>query len=238
MMNSYTSIDLVDTHDIGYLRHSRFFKNIVKANRYTKKQLKNTIESNYQKELLKWESIVQTMLSSIVEEEKNRILKYRCERKNTYREIDFIGKFSDKKLVFCEIKLKQNYREDLNSSKLGWKQLNKSIKVAQNKYKELGGLSVCVDMSYLYGREQENQVNEYNHISEVNNYIKRSFDEKNIVWLDSQEVANFALENELVTPNEIVQIKSSFIASKNPLSQIDEASEEINNPFAVLSALH
>jgi len=51
-MDNYTAIDLVDTHDIGYLRHSRFFKNVVKANRYPKKHLKNSIESSYQKELL------------------------------------------------------------------------------------------------------------------------------------------------------------------------------------------
>jgi len=237
-MDNYTAIDLVDTHDIGYLRHSRFFKNVVKANRYPKKHLKNSIESSYQKELLKWESIIQTMLSSIIEEKKNRILKYRYESKNTYREIDFIGKYSDKELIFCEIKLKQSYRADLSHLKLGWKQLNKSIEVAQNKFKSLGGLAVCMDMSYLYGNDQEIEFNNYNHIPELKSYIKRSFEEKNIVWLDSQEVANYALENDLITPQEIEQIKNSFIASKNPLSLIDEGLKEINNPFAVLSALH
>ena len=82
--------------------------------------------SSYNKALLKWECVVQELLSKLICEEDNRILKY-IDGKNgfRYREIDFIGQCDSGKLVFCELKLKMNFKEKLGSKESGRAQLNK-----------------------------------------------------------------------------------------------------------------
>jgi len=238
MNNNYTAVELVSPNDMGYLRRCRYNKNKFDGYKQRKNYIKNTLESTYQKELSKWENIVQVILASFVDEEKKRILKYSFVGGNSYREIDFIGKKTEKKLIFCEIKLKQNFKKNLSPSALGWRQLNKSLTVAKDKYEDLGGLAVCVDMSYLYGTQENNHA-DYNNISDLKEYLEHSFSDKNVIWLDSKEVSKYALSLGLINAEQIKILKDSFLESSSPMSLLQEIPHEfVNNPFDILSKIN
>jgi hypothetical protein len=66
---------------------------------------------------LKWEFVVQSIFSSISNENKNRILKFTDKTSNVrFREIDFIAETTANELIFCELKLKEKFNAGIGKA--------------------------------------------------------------------------------------------------------------------------
>ncbi len=184
MVKQYIDVELISPNSPAYLAWSRRQRRIHKGYKDSDKYKKDFLESDYQKAMRKWERVIRSLLSKITCEYENRILKYTERDVGTcYREIDFIAKPDANTLTFCEIKLKDRYMPNISSKKSGWSQLNKSTSIAIQKYGNLCGLSICVDMSYVYALENLADRGDFDAFMDISNYLLPSRDKKTI-WLN------------------------------------------------------
>ena len=237
MSTQVNNIESISVNSPSYIANNRRFKKISESKRRYKKS--NPFAADYNRALRKWEYVVQTLLSKLTIENDSRILKY-SEKKygSRYREIDFVAQPSPDKLIFCELKLKENYKKKLRSKESGWAQLNKSIAIASKKYSDLDGLSICVDMSHIYGLESTANPQDYCKFSDLKNYFTTAPIGKNTLWISSSEIADLAMEQGLLTHNDVCLMKKLYQEYKNPLSVLDNQDRYIpNNPFEGLGAL-
>jgi len=196
--------------------------------------------SEYTKELNRWEYVVQTLLATLIEQQENRILKYAADSiGHKYREIDFVAQPKIDELIFCELKLKANFKYDLRSKESGWAQLNKSIAIASQKYTNLTGLAICVDMSFVYGLESEALSDlEYCQFQDIFNYLSTPQSKKCTIWLNSSEITELAILHGLLTYADLDKMREVYRAQKEPLSILGEQdSLTVNNPFQVLEGM-
>jgi hypothetical protein len=237
MSIQYFNIELIPPQSHSYINNNRRYKRL--SGNIRKYKAIDHFSATYNKTLLKWESVVQRLLATLACETPNRILKYTSsEAAICYREIDFIAQASENEFVFCELKLKEGFNEALGSKASGWAQLNKSLNIATYKYQKLGGLSICVDMSHVYGLESKASTQDYCKFSELENHLNTVSENKETLWLNSEEVASLAIENGLLTAQEINDIKIQYEEFKDPLSTIKNAHAKIvNNPFQSLIEL-
>ncbi|MBB1125653.1 hypothetical protein [Thiospirillum jenense] len=195
----------------------------------------------YQLALRKWENVIRTLLSQLINEEKNRILRYsKYSSYSNYREIDFIGKLQSNSLMLCEIKLKEHYHTSLSAKQSGWAQLNKSISIAAHQFSDIGGLSICVDMSAIFTLKQltdnDSQHQTYCHYQDIPSYFSLQPYTKNTLWLNSTEIADLAMQNDLLTGDEVNNLKKLFEVYKDPLSLLagNQNNHVTNRPFMML----
>jgi len=234
MHTHYSNINFVSLDDLGYKKWCRRNARITRLSQRNGK--KDPFNLAFNKSLIEWEGIVQRLLSTLVLEYKNRILQYNEKGSATrYREIDFITKLLKDKIVLCEIKLKQTFKDKLGASSSGWKQLDRSLDISSCKYKNVAGLAICVDMSYLYGIGSAATDDVYCKYSDIKKYFDIAFIEKNVIWLNSLEIARLAVENNFITNKEVDSLKKKFNEKNDPLSTLKEEGGQHNNrPFKIL----
>lgn len=237
MNNEYFEVELISPRSPSYIYNNKRYKKL--SDNVREYKAVDPFAATYNKTLLKWESVVQRLLATLTNEATDRILKYsNTKAKVSYREIDFIAQPSKDELIFCELKLKENFRENLGSKASGWAQLNKALNIAHNKFQQLSGLSICVDMSHVYGIETKATVLDYCRFSELTNYFCKPSKSNKTLWLNSKEIAYLAVKHELLTLKEVNNIKVQFNEYKNPLSIIDNKYiKKVNSPFQGLIKL-
>ncbi|MGB2739423.1 MAG: hypothetical protein WBC60_02570 [Cognaticolwellia sp.] len=238
MMNSeYFNVELISTTSPAYKRNNRKYKRISDKVRQYKSV--DHYASSYNKALLKWEFVVQNIFSSISNENKNRILKFTDKTSNVrFREIDFIAEPTANELIFCELKLKEKFNAEIGKKSSGWAQLNKSISIAKESFNTLRGLSICVDMSHMYGLDTEATEDDYCQIADLEKSLASPLLGKRTLWLSSIEISNLAIQKGLLTHSDVTEIKKLHEEYKNPLSVLsDEADHISNNPFQNLASL-
>lgn len=239
MKTKYTDINLIKTSDISYRGWCRNFKLIKRGSKNTRT---NHLASQHEKLLAKWEHALRQLLSEIAEEEHHRILRYRESETHqpNYRELDFVAK-KNKELCFCEIKLKQNFKTNLKNKASGWRQLNKSIAIASGRYRQLTGLSICVDMSEVYGIESIESIEEdekYCNVDEIEKYLFIK-DTSNVIWIKSSDIFQRSIQNGLLTIEDGNKIKDSYRALYQPMALLENQTNELkNNPFLTLFRKH
>ena len=234
MHTHYSNINFVRPDDLGYKNWCHVNAQI--RRRSSRKSKYDPFEFAFNKKLIEWEKIVQRLLSKVVTEYKNRILQFSDKSGATqYREIDFITKTLKDQIVLCEIKLKQTYKEKIDSKSSGWKQLNRSLDVSSCKYKNVAGLSICVDMSHLYGIDSTATDDVYCKYGDIKKYFDLASTENNVIWLNSLEMARLAVENNFITNKEVDSIKKIFNERNDPLSTLKEGGLNYDNkPFEAL----
>lgn len=237
MNTEFTNVELISTTSPAYRRNNRKYKRISDKVRQYKSV--DHYASSYNKALMKWEFVVQSILASISNEHKNRILKFTDNNSNTrFREIDFIAEPTANELIFCELKLKEQFNPQLGSKASGWAQLNKSISIADESFSALSGLSICVDMSHMYGLETEANEDDYCQIGDLEKSLTSPLLEKRTLWLSSIEISSLAIKMGLLTPIDIAEMKKLHQEYKNPLSVLSNETDQIsNNPFQNLASL-
>jgi len=121
---------------------------------------KGALARELMKEYEIWESLVRMILGRHIKQVTKRILKYPDPYgKYHYREIDFIAE-ANGSLSFCEIKhknycgLNNNLTDPLKKARV---QVEKSHRIAKEKYQLFDPLVVAVDMSYALGLKHEKQ---------------------------------------------------------------------------------
>lgn len=234
----HTNVELVSTDHAGYVALGRRYKAL-----NGKKSASDLFVSHYQKSLRKWEYVLQTLLAEVMVEEENRILRYlESSSKYRYREIDFIAKKDDRSLMFCEIKLKEKYKHSLGYSQSGWSQLNKSLSIANNNSFNANGLSVCVDMSTVYctnNFESFDRPKEYETFEDIKSYTSESSHCGDIVWLNGRAVAELAIERQLLTEEQVENMRVLFREAHDPISVLsnEEPQTMAYNPFHALKGL-
>ena len=238
MMNTeYFNVELISTSSPAYKKNNKKYKIISDKIRQYKPV--DHYAASYNKALLKWEFVVQSLLSSISIENKNRILKFTDNQSNVrFREIDFIAEPTANVLVFCELKLKENFNSEMGNKASGWSQLDKSISIADQNFDALSGISICVDMSHIYGIDSKADAENYCQVSELQKLLSKPLSEKKILWISSIEISKLAIQNGLLTESEILEMKTLYQEYKNPLSVLNDETGYIkNNPFQNLSSL-
>ncbi len=238
MMNKhYFDVELISPQSRSYVSNNKKFKRISDNDRKFKEV--DHFAARYYRELSRWEFVIQRLLSRLTVEVQNRILRY--SNINTgirYREIDFIAQSSKDELIFCELKLKENFSEKLGSKASGWAQLNKSLVIAGTKYQKLGALSICVDMSHVYGLETKAIDLNYCKFAALKNHLEIPSLDNKTLWINSKEIASLAIEHELLTLNDVNEIKKLFQEFKDPLSTIVIDNFNVSqNPFQELIQL-
>jgi hypothetical protein len=217
MSEEYADVELVGTNHSGYKTFCHRYKNN-KVRRRSSNYKVNTFQRDYMKELSKWEHIVQCLLSTLICEEKNRILKYVIINVGLrYREIDFIAKPTDESLILCEIKLKESFIDKIKAKSSGWAQLNLSTSIANYTYRNIGGLAICVDMSNIYYLKSSVSSNGYCRHEDIPSYFSFDPSIKNIIWLDSLKVANFGMKYGLLEENDIKKLRGLFQEKRDPV---------------------
>jgi len=237
MQKQCSDIELVETQDLGYLAHSRKYR--IRSNLKRGIRQKDPFEQTYYRILDKWEFVIQRLLSTISQEEEKRILKHKDSRLGTtYREIDFITSVNETPSIFCELKLKENYKENLSSKSAGWSQLNKSLSIAKPKYDGLYGLAICVDMSAVYGLESHANQDNYCQFDDVKCFFNNPTADKPVIWLDSLEIAQLAIKHNFLTKKEVENLKIAFKEYKNPSLALKETKSLFTtNPFSQLQQM-
>ena len=239
MIKQYTDVELISPNNHGYLAWGRRNKKKYKGYKDSKKYKKDPFESDYQKEIRKWEHVMRSLLSKLTCEDERRILKYTEHNIGTgYREIDFIAKPDANTLIFCEFKLKDRYKLNIGSKESGWSQLNKSISIAKNSYDHLSGLSICVDMSHVYALQSAVNIDTFDSYMDIPKYLLPSSG-KRIIWLDSTEIARLAVEFNILTDSQIDTMALLFRQKNDPMSLLDSNQEGgfYNTPFDKLRSL-
>ena len=238
MHTHYPNINFVRPDDLGYKKWCHRHAQIRRLSSRNSKH--DPFEFAFNKQLIEWEKIVQKLLSKVVIENKNRILQFSKKSGATqYREIDFITKTLKDKVVLCEIKLKQTYKEKDEASNWckfsGWKQLNKSLAISSRKYNNIAGLSICVDMSHLYGIDSTAMDDVFCKYGDIKKYFDLASTENNVIWLNSLEIARLAVENNFITNKEVDSLKKIFNERNDPLSTLIEGGVYYDNkPFEAL----
>jgi len=237
MNKHYKEIELINPKSPSYIANNKRYKKT--SNMFRKHKRRDPFASEYNIELQRWESVVQRLLSTLICEEENRILKYIDGKKGyQYREVDFIGRNSSNRLTFCELKLKANFKEKLGSKESGRSQLNKSISIANHKYNNIGGLAICIDMSYVYGDVSNACMDSYSKFMNVLSYFLNGPTKVSTIWLSSIEICNLALQYKLLTQTDIDRMRKVHKEQLNPLSILtNEKINEPNNPFGMLRNL-
>lgn len=237
MNKQYSIIELISPRSPEYISNNRRYRAMNSASR--KQRGVDHFARDYNKALMKWERVMQSLLSLLTTEMEERILKYSGNYAGfDFREIDFIAQPAMDSLIFCELKLKKDYQKSLSSKASGWAQLNKSIAIAGQKYNRLGGLAICVDMSHVYGLNSSAGDYDYCKYSDLVSYLLTPSNEHRTIWLSSQEISTLAIQNGLLTEKEVEQMAKLYQEYENPLSVLpDGGDHEINNPFLVLNKL-
>lgn len=237
MNTEYFDVELISTTSAAYKRNNKKHKKMSDKIRQYKPV--DHYAASYNKALLKWEFVVQSILSSISIENKNRILKFTDNQSNVrFREIDFIAESTANELVFCELKLKENFNSELGSKASGWAQLDKSISIADQYFDALSGISICVDMSHIYGLDSKAAEGDYCQIGGIQKLLAMPLSEKKTQWLSSIEISRLAIQNSLLTESDVLEMKDLYQEYKNPLSILNDETGYIkNNPFQDLSSL-
>jgi hypothetical protein len=259
-------IELVDPENPSYLLWGRNKARII---RDTKKFVtqngesslsmfgKDTLKSELTKEYQIWESLLRKILGLHVKQFTKRILKYQdIYGKYVYKEIDFIAE-ANGSLSLCEFKFRQHYNSKQN--KHARRQVEKSHRIAKEKYQLFDPLVVAVDMSYALGKNYEKEEKGpkigrmlnyarryylacYKKIHNVKNFLKRLGGPTDLIWVDSEEIIEIALEQNLMSKEKLSKIKSVYKKIQNEEERADlcfttENDGELNNPFRVLKNL-
>lgn len=235
MNKQYSTIELISPKHPDYISNNRKYK--VTNDAYRKHKGVDHFSSAYNKALIKWEHVMQCLLSNLTSEVQERILKYSGHRAGfDFREIDFISQPSDETLIFCELKLKKDYKEKLGNKASGWAQLNQSISIASQKYNRLSGLAICVDMLHVYGIKSSASEQDYCKYQDLVGFLLTPSLEDKTIWLNSLEVSALAIQHGLLTEDDIDQMKTIYQEYENPLCALSsDGAETINNPFKVLN---
>ena len=237
MNTHYSDIKLIPVTSPAYIANNRFYGRQYRNNRKGIK--KDTFSCSYNDHLRKWEVVMQRVFSLLTQQSDDRILRY-CDERNIprYKEIDFVSQLENGSRIFCELKLKAQFKDDLKDKSSGWTQLNKSLKIATHQYNNLSGLAICIDMSSVYQTEPASDYEVYGTIKTLKDALNIP-SEKQTLWIDARVICAFAIEHNLLVASDIAEMKEAYNEFKNPLSVLPELSamQNNNNAFSVLSQL-
>ena len=181
----------------------------------------------YNEVMNKWEGVVQHLLSASVQECRERILAYWSNVGNRHRkeycEIDFVEGASHTPLTFVEIKVRER---SMIKQCSGWKQLNKSLKIARAKWPKLNGLSINVAIGDIVGTDPEpgRCLYELKLLPKIISGLRIAIaePEKTTIWLRGRDLADYAIEHGLLTKDEIAQLPTLRAEMLNPLQVLDQ----------------
>lgn len=234
MLNQISNIELVKTKNCAYISNNRRFK--LQTDRVRKVRKVDPFAASFNKALLNWENVILTLFSKMTPKYQNRILKYSSQEDGVrYREIDFIAESNENEFVFCELKLKSRYKDSLSSSESGWAQLNKSITIASKRYDVQGGVAVCVDMSPIYGTDNEGADTHYSNLNHLLSEFKKPSKQKQVIWLDGRKIVEMAIDFNLLTHMDVIDMAQLFKENAAPLSVLEPVLiQRTLSPFEVL----
>ncbi|MFS1460783.1 hypothetical protein BCU40_006075 [Vibrio lentus] len=226
---------LISVNDLGYMRHNRAYANRYRHTR--RNQGVDTVAREFHKQLMLVERDITQWFARLINSKNERILRYKSSNGMLkYQEIDFIAE-NEFGLKFCELKLKERFKESLSERSSGIAQLNTTMKVASSVYQLNGSLAICIDMTFLYtGLESEGR--NFTDVAVLPNYFQQK-GENNYIWLDIKDVLSVALQEGLFTSERIEEIRELHEVMNNPLEMLPEVYEiPLNNPFSQLQATH
>lgn len=224
---------LISVQDLGYMRHNRMH-----ANRYRNARRTRSVDAvarEFQKLLMLVERDITEWFGRLANAKSERILRYKSKNGALkYQEIDFIAE-SEYGLKFCELKLKETYKESLNNRSSGVAQLKTTTEAASSVYPLNGSLAICIDMTFLYtGEESKGQG--FAEIDNLPDYFQQKGEDEHI-WLNVKDVLPVALREGWFTQNRIEEIREVYEMIHNPMSMLPEVQQiPLNNPFAQLQA--
>jgi hypothetical protein len=158
-------------------------------------------------ELLRWEEIVRVLLSeAVLSASPDRILMSQNRsglgQRLSFLELDFVAGSPDQPRLFVEIKL----RERTAGADVGRVQLRRSLGIARCRWPNLQGLSVCVAMGGLLQTEATCSVPVI-PLPQLPEHLEAAATTDNrVIWLDGCEVAERAVNAQLLTRDSIRQL--------------------------------
>jgi hypothetical protein len=112
------------------------------------------------------------------------------------------------------------------------------MSIAKESLNTLSGISICVDMSHMYGLDTEATADDYCQIADLEKLLTSPLLEKRTLWLSSIEISNLAIKMGFLTQSDVAEMKKLHDEYKNPLSVLNDETDHIsNNPFQNLASL-
>lgn len=223
---------LLSVQDLGYKRRNRHYANCYRSAR--RNHAIDTLARDFFRELVLLEHDITAWFSRLTQAKEERILRYRANNGILkYQEIDFIAE-SENGLKFCELKLKSVYKDEMSEKSCGIKQLKTTTRFADSRYCLNGSLAICVDMSSVYGAENDKVGKNYCSLIDLaNEFVQHS--ENKLIWLNFEDIAECALTEGWLTEERITDLEESYRVMKKPMEYIPEINTiPLNNPFSEL----
>ena len=234
-MNKLNSdlISLIGSDSSEYLRFNRR-QRVRKATGLPK----NPYAVAYNKELVRWEWVMQEILRSRNEEHPCNIIKYPCQKLGyKFREIDFVSNANSNAKVLVEIKLRESVAKN-GDKNTGWAQLNPSIELLQMKGWDVSGLAINVDMSFIHTGANSQHSSHYNTIEELDTALTSLQKEPQTLLLSSEEVIAYGQRLGVLTGIDVLALKQTREEFNEPLINFSqECTLPKNGPFAGLAEL-
>jgi hypothetical protein len=174
--------------------------------RWANTRPRDPFAQEYHAQLIAWEYALRALLAQAFPAADERILMTQnssaSRARTRFFEIDFVAGTPEDPKLFVEIKL----RERTVGSEGGWAQLRRSLQLARNRWPQLQGLNVCVAMGAVLGTENECRKPTV-RLGELPRRLQaaRTTDGE-VVWLEGRDVAEFAIDHQLLTRDAIDQL--------------------------------
>ena len=215
LQRTSASTVLVSGTDSGYRAWCRAHMQRTQSDRR-----RDPFAQDYNTELRRWESVVQQLLGAVVENSVDeRILVSRQPDSRgravlRYHELDFVAGSVIAPRLFAEIKL----RERTVSSKTGWSQLERSLRIARTEWPDLRGICLNIAMGELLGTELESSCSMTN-VTDLPAVIEDvSQRDGGTVWVQGRDLAAFAVQSGLLNSDDVRRLPELRQAMRNPLS--------------------
>ncbi|AGX86938.1 hypothetical protein [Candidatus Symbiobacter mobilis] len=178
----------------------------------------------YHLQLYKLENIIRSIIKLHLEECPNRILQWNNRNKYGryrihYRELDYVYAPDQTPRLFIEIK----HRETTTTGKDGIAQIKKSLFIAQHAWQNVSGVCINVMMADILGIETD-IIPDFIPLTEIPTVLaseSQPHDEIHVLWLDSKEVATFAIEHGLLTKEEVDDLPRLHKLARNPTKYLN-----------------
>jgi hypothetical protein len=227
------SISLISSDSSEYKRFNRRQK-LRKATGLPK----NPYAVAYNKELMKWEWVIQEILRSRTKEHTNNIIKYPCLKLGyKFKEVDFISSTNNGDLTLVEIKLRESVA-DKGNKRTGWAQLNTSIELLKMKGLSVSGLAINVDMSFIQTGESSFPPNHYNTIEDIDIALITQPMGERTLYISSEDIIRCGKKLGILTNQSVCALKSAKEEYNDPFINFREEFNLAKNcPFSGLAGL-
>ena len=189
---------------------------------------------DYNAELIRWEAVVQKLLAATIPDcVSERILSSTQYNRNgkaasIYHELDFVSGLFSAPQMFVEIKI----REQSIKAKTGWSQLDRSLDIARTQWPSLRGICVNIAIGDVLSTERECAF-ATTAIPDMRDAVADlSQQDGATIWIRGSDVAAFAMEQSLLSREDIQRLPDLRQAMLNPtiVLQTRNAQPETNQP--------